>query len=71
MALVVIKQYPYAPEAYIDRGLLDANGIMGYIQGEDAAGIYPGVAAFATITLAVDEADLQEAEKLLGIENEQ
>lgn len=68
MALVIIKQYGYAPEAYIDRGYLDANGITAYIQGEDAASIYPGMPSIATVSLVVNEADEEEALKLLGVD---
>lgn len=68
MNTVVIKEYNSAAEAYIDRGLLNDNGIDAEVNGEYASGVYPGLPLIAPVTLIVMENNEQAAKKLLGIE---
>ncbi|CDN30335.1 hypothetical protein BN938_0229 [Mucinivorans hirudinis] len=68
METVVVKEYSSVTEAYIDRGLLESNGIDSEINGETWAGLYPNMPMVAPVSLIVRTEDEALAKELLKVE---
>ena len=64
--LVVVRTYGFRHEAEVGRSMLEANEIDAVINGDDAGGIQPGMAAANGIKLLVRRSDGQKAMELLG-----
>jgi len=64
--LVVVRTYGFRHEAEVGRSMLEANEVDAVINGDDAGGIQPGMAAANGIKLLVRRSDGQKARLLLG-----
>lgn len=62
--IVTIKKFATRTDANVAKSVLDANGIISFIQTDDAGGMYP----FMTepIQLVVNKADEEKAKKLIN-----
>lgn len=66
--LVVLKEYYSDAEAYIDKGVLETNGIPCAINNEIMSSIYPiTITSLGSIRLLVFKRDLDEAKTLLNL----
>lgn len=66
--LVLLKEYYSDAEAYIDKGVLETNGIPCIINNEIMSSVYPiTITTLGAIRLLVFERDLDTARELLNI----
>lgn len=66
--LVVLKEYYSDAEAYIDKGVLETNGIPCAINNEIMSSVYPiTVTSLGSIRLLVFYRDLDTAKSLLNL----
>ncbi len=66
--LVVLKEYYSDAEAYIDKGVLETNGIPCAINNEIMSSVYPiTVTSLGSIRLLVFYRDLETAKSLLNL----
>ena len=63
--LCVIRTFSRDLDARLAESVLEANGIVSIIIGDNAAGMLPYLNAFHPIRLAVKESDVEEALSLL------
>jgi hypothetical protein len=63
--LFVIRTFSRDIDARLAEAVLDANGIDAIIIGDNAAGMLPYLNAMHPIRLAVKQADVEEAQRLL------
>lgn len=62
---VVLRSYKNEPEAYIDKGVLETNGITCVINNGVSA--YPMTDTWAPVQLLVPRAELGKAKECLGL----
>ena len=64
--MTVLKFYPDAPAAQMAKSILEAHGIRSFVADEALASVDPPV-VFATggVRLMIDEADVENAQKVL------
>ena len=66
MKMKLIRQYGLLQEAYIAKGMLDANGIHSAVSENALNSIYPTPdTGTSSINLYVDSGDFDKADKLL------
>lgn len=66
--LVLLKEYYSDAEAYIDKGVLETNGIPCIINNEIMSSVYPiTITTLGAIRLLVFERDLDTARELLNL----
>lgn len=66
--LVLLKEYYSDAEAYIDKGVLETNGIPCIINNEIMSSVYPiTITTLGAIRLLVFERDLETARGLLNL----
>lgn len=66
--LVLLKEYYSDAEAYIDKGVLETNGIPCIINNEIMSSVYPiTITTLGAIRLLVFERDLDTARSLLNL----
>ncbi|MDC7227769.1 MAG: DUF2007 domain-containing protein [Spirochaetales bacterium] len=66
MKLVEFKEYRVRTEAEMVLDILHHNGIKALMQSDDIAGLNPSLGFVNGYQIMVDEAQLEEAEKLLS-----
>lgn len=60
--LVIIKRYTSLSLAYIDQGVLEANGVLASVNNAQIGNMFPGL---DMITLSVQDQDLKTALELV------
>ena len=63
--LFIIRTFARDVDARLAEAVLDANGIESIIIGDNAAGMLPYLNSLHPIRIAVKEADVEEASRLL------
>ena len=64
--MVLLQEYDTPQEAYIVKGMLEANGIEAYVSEDVASSVFPAPdAGTGSTSLYVEEKDLDEAVRLL------
>lgn len=70
-ALVPCYSFSSSSDAYIAKGLLDANGIKAIVSNEDIAAILPiGLSSVGEITIWTSASDRDRARKILEEKND-
>jgi hypothetical protein len=64
--LIIVRTFSDRMEAELARGALEAAGIDGAIQADDAGGLRPELTARSGVRLLVRESDAAEAEGILS-----
>lgn len=63
----IANTYGNVTEAYLDKGLLEAHGIKGFVQSYALSEIFPAPGAgLGSIQLLVADSDLDEARRILS-----
>ncbi len=71
-ALIILKEYSSDAEAYIDKGLLEANGVKCILNNEIMSSIYPiTFNSIGIIKLLVLKRDEETARRILAAGNDQ
>jgi hypothetical protein len=69
---VIVRTFSFRPEAERAQQVLEAAGIASLLRADDASGWAPHLGfAAGGATLAVDQADVEQARKILGEEDSQ
>lgn len=61
----VFRVYSNEADAFIDKGVLETNGIKCFIEGETLSSVYPSQLSFSGIRLLLRQADFFIAEHIL------
>ncbi|MFI5235578.1 MAG: putative signal transducing protein [Gemmatimonadales bacterium] len=63
--MITLQKYPTEIEAEVDRAVLEANGIRALVVRDNAGGMLPSLNLLASVRLVVDDADVDDARKVL------
>lgn len=62
----IVKEYPTVTDAYIDKGMLETNGISCYVNESSMSEVFPAPdSGTGRVQLYVSEQDFESARKLL------
>lgn len=63
--MTLLKNYSFLQKAYIDKGMLESNGIPVVVQTDALSQLFPGSSLAGSIGLYVPEEDVEKAWRLL------